>query len=481
MTMTLTKRKSSHINGAPLLPGASPTNDKNKGSGMKSLTMAGAVASMLGAAAYASSSFLAAPAIENLAKSTTSSLRQSLKDANWFDIDANVQLELTIGKDASIHSLGPYKATLHTKKKDCPNPGFWLRMEGDALDTVMMVENDDHWEGTFSFPIAGSYQLIGYWKGCENQQEPPKKIQIMTVDVAGNTPVTIGDESSSLYPKSAWISSKKFKDIPDSTPYVWHNPLVETTAANLITTKNSAVSKEGATFSETGFHRFHKLSNYELVCWVGSASAATSREVFLEERRTLFSGQRPFKFHIYPATNFVHPAEDWEVSEQERFRKCKHILVSLDEVKTPLTQKEYAEQVATFLNHLVKAFPDETFPIWMFTVNESPMSPTNCLPPYFLPRTSDHPCNDVLKDLFAESKKTFPDRVHLLDNTAISLPQLGEHTEDVKAAIALRIFVLVGKKVAEWREAGQQGLIDGLHRGDKVEPNFDLVAYEGWK
>jgi hypothetical protein len=114
----------------------------------------------------------------------------------------------------------------------------------------------------------------------------------------------------------------------------------------------------------------------------------------------------------------------------------------------------------------------------MFTVSESPISPTNCQPPFYLPRTSDHPCNDVLKDLFDRTKKLFPDRVQLLDNTPISLPQLGQNPEDVKAAIALRIFVLVGKKVKEWRESGQHGAIDGLHRGDVVEPNFELVPYE---
>lgn len=43
--------------------------------------------------------------------------------------------------------------------------------------------------------------------------------------------------------------------------------------------------------------------------------------------------------------------------------------------------------------------------------------------------------------------------------------------------VALRIFVIVGKKVKEWRMDQQEGLIDGLHRGTNVEPNFQLVAY----
>jgi hypothetical protein len=437
-----------------------------------------AVVAFLCAAAYASNSFLSAPTAGGIV-TKPAALRQYSKDTNWFEIDANVQLELNLGKEATLPSLGPYKARLHAQKRACPNLGLWLRMEGEALDTIVMTENGDLWEGTFSFPIAGSYQIVAYWKGCENN-DTVKKTEVIKVDITGESAQII-DGSSFLYPQSAWMSSKSFKDIPSSTPYVWHNPFVAPNEANIIKTANSAVSKEGATFSETGFYKFYKLSNYELVCWVGSSSAASSREVFLDEKRTLFPGQRSFKFHIYPATNFVHPAEGWQQSEEERFRKCKHILVSLDEPKTPLTQEEYADQVTSFLSHLLKAFPDETFPIWMFTVNESPMNPTNCFPPYFLPRTSDHPCNDVLKELFGKNKANFPERVHLLDNTAISLPHLGDNMEDVKAAVALRIFVLVGKKVAEWREAGQQGLIDGLHRGDNVEPNFELVAYVGWK
>ena len=67
-----------------------------------------------------------------------------------------------------------------------------------------------------------------------------------------------------------------------------------------------------------------------------------------------------------------------------------------------------------------------------------------------------------------------------MDNTDISLPQLGENALDVFSVIALRIFVIVGKRVQEWREAGQVGHVNGLTRGDKEEPNFELVPYTGW-
>ena len=77
-------------------------------------------------------------------------------------------------------------------------------------------------------------------------------------------------------------------------------------------------------------------------------------------------------------------------------------------------------------------------------------------------------------------KSPFPERVRFLDSTEISLPQLGENPKDVATAIALRIFVFVGKQVAAWRDKGQIGDVEGLRRGDQLEPNFELVAYTGW-
>jgi hypothetical protein len=83
-----------------------------------------------------------------------------------------------------------------------------------------------------------------------------------------------------------------------------------------------------------------------------------------------------------------------------------------------------------------------------------------------------------LKKLFRESP--FPSRVQLLDSTEITLPQLDENRKDVVAAIALRIFVFVGKQVKEWRASGQVGKQSGLVRGDKTEKNFELSPYTGW-
>jgi hypothetical protein len=122
--------------------------------------------------------------------------------------------------------------------------------------------------------------------------------------------------------------------------------------------------------------------------------------------------------------------------------------------------------------------PAGTFPIWLFTVNEPPMHASNCHS-QFLPRTTDHPCNDVLKHLFRSGANTFPEQVHLLDNTDLSRPLFDDKSKRdlLLANIALRVFVLVGKGVANWRAKGQRGMIDGMHRGGTVEPNFELLPY----
>lgn len=156
------------------------------------------------------------------------------------------------------------------------------------------------------------------------------------------------------------------------------------------------------------------------------------------------------------------------------------MVVSVDEVGE-VSQPEYQAQFVGFLRHLLEVMHDETFPIWVTTVNSAPLTTKSCHSAE-LPKTSDHPCNDVLKFLFgSESTEAFPSRVHLLDNTDVSNPRETSSITDVFAVIALRTFVVVGKGVSEWRAQGQTGKIDGLHRNGTVEPNFELIPYEGWK
>ena len=96
-------------------------------------------------------------------------------------------------------------------------------------------------------------------------------------------------------------------------------------------------------------------------------------------------------------------------------------------------------------------------------------------------QSNDHPCNILLKNLFTKpnrSSSLFPDRVRLLDNTDLSMAHWdrSEHNS-VVAIVALRIFVLIGHKVKEWRSVGQRGTINGLVRNGVTEPNFKLIPY----
>ena len=61
---------------------------------------------------------------------------------------------------------------------------------------------------------------------------------------------------------------------------------------------------------------------------------------------------------------------EWAWKANTGFRQCKHILVSLDELDVAVPQRDYVDQVETFVKHLFKAFDAEhTFPalIWLFT------------------------------------------------------------------------------------------------------------------
>jgi hypothetical protein len=212
---------------------------------------------------------------------------------------------------------------------------------------------------------------------------------------------------------------------------------------------------------------------------MGNDSMSRIRGEFLAMRRALFSSQRPFKFQYYNISTFERPDREWALTVKQRVRKCKHILVSMDDLRESLSQDEYKLQVTTFLRHLTKVIDDDTFPIIMFTVNEPPMHASNCHTPS-MARSTDHPCNDVLKHLFRPESKLFPDRVRLLDNTDLSLPQFGENRQDIAAVIALRVYVLVGKQVADWRAMGQYAMMDRMHRNKTLEPTEVFVPYDGW-
>lgn len=213
--------------------------------------------------------------------------------------------------------------------------------------------------------------------------------------------------------------------------------------------------------------------------------------------------------------DFRQPDRYWTHDTKTRIRKCKHMIVLLEEFSVAattatdgptttrataaaagLSQREYERQLVNFVGHLVRLMDDDTFPIRLLTWTQSAVTnglverdgvgrtQRNCHSPY-LPWSNDHPCNDVLHKLFDSS--VFLPRVKLLDNTDLTMPWFGsvEQQEErmrpyILAAMALRIYVIVGEQVALWRKAGQSGQSDGLHRNGIVEPNFELVPYVDW-
>jgi len=416
----------------------------------------------------------------------------SLKHVQLFDsstplkgVGYDIKIDFAKAKDNS-NSLGPHHISVSIGTR-CKNAPFWVRVVGDALLYVTLTEEEPgRWAGSFTLPMEGKYQLESNWLPCDGEGKSESKYQEFEVTESNKSSPTEGNDNDNLFPISAWVTSEKVKIADSETKienkYQWANldkvtqgkDMTPLTGAN-----NSIVLKESVVKDESTFYSsFQHVSNYELVCWFGSKSAESIRAAFLALRPQTFGHQRPFKFHYYPSTNFATPDSAWDHDKKGTFRKCKHILISVDELDEPLSQLEYKKQVTTFISHLLKAFDEEnTFPayVWMFTVNEPPIGTKNCHSPY-LKKTTDHPCNDVLKDIFKAS--SFPPRVQLLDNTDISLPGKDQWIDDTFAAIALRIFVIVGKGVKMWRDAGISGGIKGVTTNGVLKPNFDLVPYD---
>jgi hypothetical protein len=345
------------------------------------------------------------------------------------------------------------------------------------------------------------------------------------------------DTASSLFANGVWMSQKLLPNSYNnnnndlgsnsrrgSDYYIWADPLTaplldqDHAAEEYIYLKDvgTAVAKHGTFRFPDEMYRFDELGNYELVCFWGGTIMHRIRTIFLHEKNILSKGQRPFKFHYYNITTRFQPQPDvdWSTEDKERCRKCKHIFLSIDDIiinrnddnsDTLSSQVEFEAQLVKFILHLQQLMNDPTFPIWILTTTVPTNGPTTssrhrnnnraCHEQRKYPHTTDHPCNDVLKALFrpnqqgqlSSSRLLFQPRVHLMDNTDLTLPfRLYDDDNDdnnsmqdlLLANIALRIFVAVGKGVADWRQNGQQGLIDGLHRNGTVEPNFVLVPYD---
>jgi hypothetical protein len=80
---------------------------------------------------------------------------------------------------------------------------------------------------------------------------------------------------------------------------------------------------------------FGDLSNYELLCWIGSASGATIWESFKSIRPCYRqSNKNPSNFTTIPWMTFDNPIEIGKQKHKLKFRKCKIIVVSVDELST---------------------------------------------------------------------------------------------------------------------------------------------------
>ena len=418
------------------------------------------------------------------------------KEFNWTTTSNGLGILINFASDDDSglpYNLGPHRVVVALRDRDSckENTPIWLRIVGDALVDVPLSKSNtaegDYWTGwtgSFSMPIEGSYKVEARWEGCEAGKDPNKEVKEYDFKVEGKAEYSPKNVGGVLFVNGAWIASNKVKTDKDistspsfSSQYIWVDPakVVEGKQMTVLESREkSIVVKESVVTADTEFYEFTQLSNYEIVCWVGSKSAEDIWGSFKALRGQLFPHQRPFKFHYYPAKTFIDPDKGWSTY----FRKCKHILISLDEPDKPLSQLEYKNQVTTFIKHLLNAFNEvNTFPalIWMFTTMESPIDTKNCYDTY-MPRTTEHPCNDVLKDVFRSSP--FPSRVRLLDNTDLTSAKMGEDRESILAATALRVFVFVGHQVKAWRDAGQVGGIQGLTKNGVTEPNYELVGYD---
>lgn len=392
---------------------------------------------------------------------------------------------------------------------------FSMRLVGDVLvPIVLQLQNTDSnkkraervWLGQFEVPLPGRYTLDFEWFGCldngavttGSSQMPslkePIELEAAHPEKASSQKTLKGPKDSYLFSKSFWLAKAlaglgNVSSTAIVDDYIFADPSFSNRSDDDVIILPSGddsykipVSKSGTFTADHGMYRFGETGNYELVCFWGGATMYTIRSLFLAERKFLAPGQRPFKFHYYNITDMVRPDTNWALSDKERCRKCKHIFLSLDDVNLQLSQIDFEWQFVTFVDHLQKLMNDTTFPIWVLTLSSPPTISTSghCHEPYQFTRTTDHPCNDVIRNVI--SANSFQPRVHLMDNADIVLPSRGSGLAErsLLANIAMRVFVAVGKGVAEWRAHGQHGLVDGLHRNDTIEPNFKLVPYTGW-
>lgn len=391
-----------------------------------------------------------------------------------------LSLEMDRKNDRAV-TMGPHKARVAITQKSCPKPRLWMHLVGAALVSIPMdPENDDksRWSASFAFPVEGDYTLEVRWYGCDEEVNTftglakPITFNVKGGDSEGQLQTTRSSEPE-IFPVGFWASKQKFSNAESiQAPYVWFSEAQKGTLPSATPNLQSETTLGTSTVALEGnpiTNGFHDLSNYELVCWVGGSSSSLMRDAFLSLRPQIDGEQRPFKFHYYPLNDFTNADKDWG-GNKGGFRKCKNVLISVDELATEVSQSDYKKQVEYFINQIALCLHDETFPIWIFTVNVPPMNPsTMCHSPS--KHTHNHPCNDALFDLFEGKRNNLPPQVKLLDNTDLTDPQFDANLKDIHAVIAMRTFALISAQVDQWRSIDQKGIKEGLMRNGTLIPN----------
>ena len=388
---------------------------------------------------------------------------------------------------------------------------------GGMLETTSTSTKDGQpKQGTAATVAPIEFQVTGPWTFVTptivsaNQHNPPSIGEGAEFPSSAVWMSMMSSMPSSFVKPSATIPHTETDltlDASHSTEYIWTDPtrftlpssdptkddwMVLNDAGSEPQQIETIVSRYGTLTAEHQTYLLNHVGNYEIVCFFGNPDL---HRLFLKELKlgSVVKGVRPFKFHYYSVTNLQHPDHDWGPSgrgdKRATCRKCKHIFLSVDDLENTLSQEEFRNQYITFVRHLQKLMDDPTFPIWLLTSNAPATTNQNCHAPYVVPRTTDHPCNDVIRTL-VQKGDVFEDRVLLMDNTDLSLLpySLRSSNDDddsiqplrrhMEATIALRIFVLIGKGVADWRARGQQAWSDGLYRnGTLVVPTQNLDPY----
>ena len=414
--------------------------------------------------------------IDQSYKSFDSVVKSGLDGLGIGRVDPNVHLNMdfTAGTEAETISLGPHTARVKFDE-GCTSPHFWMRLEGEALVGVNLTEDEAEdgalsWKGTFYLPRPGIYRLVGHWYGCYGGGGASKLIEVPDIKATGSAIPSMN--TNPMFPQAAWMYDSEIKK------YVWTNPNIGIEKSHIRESRSVVFTDEG-TLDDNGVYDLTSLDRNDQICWVGSVSAQILYTAFLEIRKVVAARLKTKNFLYFPVNTLDgKPDALWKRDQKANFKKCKQIFVSIDDFRYPVTQYEYKMQIENFLEHLTRAFPDENIPIWMMSMIESPEERRNCYDSH-LPTSSIHPCNMALKELF-EDIDPFEPRVRLLDNTDLTLPQLGDSKKQTATVIALRSAVLIGKQKQEWTKAGLRSTERGWLRGDQAINSVDLVPYTEW-